>query len=58
MYIALHVPRVECLSGGIIRQIEIGFADPRRTYTKAFERYALELSRHMTIQDVAGHLGV
>ena len=58
VYIALHVPRVECLSCGIIRQIEIGFADPRRTYTKAFERYALELSRHMTIQDVAGHLGV
>src|SRR5262249_41296621 len=29
-----------------------------RTYTKAFERYALELSRHMTILDVARHLGV
>ena len=34
------------------------FADPRRRYTKAFERYALELSRLMTIQDVAQHLGV
>jgi transposase len=58
VYIALHVPRVECLSCGIIRQIEIGFADPRRTYTKAFERYVLELSRHMTILDVARHLGI
>jgi transposase len=38
--------------------VEIGFADPRRTYTKAFERYALELSRQMTILDVARHLGV
>jgi transposase len=38
--------------------VEIGFADPRRTYTKSFERYALELSRHMTILDVARHLGV
>jgi transposase len=42
----------------VIRQVEISFADPRRTYTKAFERYALELSRSMTILDVARHLGV
>ncbi|MDD3620404.1 MAG: ISL3 family transposase [Desulfobulbaceae bacterium] len=58
IYIALRVPRVECLSCGIVRQIDIGFADPRRTYTKAFERYVLELSRHMTIRDVARHLGI
>lgn len=58
IYIALHVPRVACLSCGIVRQIKIGFADPRRTYTKAFERYVLELSRHMTILDVARHLGI
>jgi transposase len=38
--------------------VEITFADPRRTYTRAFERYALELSRSMTILDVARHLGV
>ena len=36
IYIALHVPRVECHHCGIVRQIEIGFADPRRTYTKSF----------------------
>src|SRR5918998_2145905 len=34
------------------------FADPRRSYTSAFERYALELSRRMTIRDVAMHLDV
>ena len=33
-------------------------ADPRRSYTNSFERYALELSRRMTIRDVAAHLGV
>lgn len=58
VYVTLHIPRVECHPCGIVRQIEIGFADPRRTYTRSFERYALELSRHMTIQDVAKHLGV
>lgn len=56
--LALSVPRVECRACGMVRQVEIGFADPRRTYTKAFERYALELGRLMTIQDVAKHLGV
>ena len=42
----------------MIRQVHVGFANPRFGYTKAFERYALELCRHMTILDVARHLGV
>jgi len=33
-------------------------ADRRRSYTEPFERYALDLLRHMTIQDVAEHLNV
>lgn len=56
--IVLLVPRVECLVCGVVRQVEITFADPRRGYTRSFERYALELSRRMTIRDVASHLGV
>jgi transposase len=56
--IVLLVPRVECLACGVVRQVEIAFADPRRGYTRSFERYALELSRRMTIRDVASHLGV
>jgi len=56
--VTLPIPRVECPACGVVRQVEVSFADPRRTYTKAFERYALELSRSMTIQDVAHHLGV
>jgi transposase len=56
--IVLAIPRVECRRCKIIRQVTLPFADVRRRYTKAFERYALELSRLMTIQDVACHLGV
>jgi transposase len=56
--VALPIPRVECPACGVVRQVEVAFADPRRTYTKAFERYALELSRSMTIRDVARHLGI
>lgn len=58
VWIALAIPRVRCLACGLIRQVKLWFADPRRSYTTAFERYALELSRHMTILDVARHLGV
>jgi transposase len=56
--IILLVPRVQCLVCGVVRQVEIAFADPRRGYTRSFERYALELSRRMTIRDVASQLGV
>ena len=56
--IAFSVPRIECLSCGVVRQVEVGFAKPRRQHTRSFERYVLELSRFMTILDVARHLGV
>jgi transposase len=56
--IVLLVPRVQCLVFGVVRQVEIAVADPRRGYTRSFERDALELSRHMTIRDVASHWGV
>jgi transposase len=58
VFIQLPIQRVECLCCGIIRQVKIHFAEWRRSYTKAFERYALSLSKHMTILDVANHLGV
>lgn len=53
-----RVPRVECHDCQLTRQVAVPFADPRRRYTHAFERYALDLSACMTIQDVARHLGI
>jgi transposase len=58
VYLMLAVPRVECRRCGVVRQLAIGFADRRFSYTRSFERYALELSRQMTIKDVANHLNV
>jgi len=52
------IPRLECCECSVIRQAAIRFAEPRRTYTKSFERYVLELSRSMTILAVAKHLNV
>jgi transposase len=56
--VVFPIPRVECRACGVVRQVVVSFADPRRSYTKSFERYALELSRRMTILDVARHLNV
>jgi len=56
--IFLAIQRVWCMACDVVRQVKIGLADQRRSYTRSFERYALELLRHMTIQDVAQHLGV
>src|SRR3984893_12472893 len=52
--VLLHfpVPRVRCFDCGLVRQVKLGFADPKKHYTRAFERHVLELSRHMTILDV------
>lgn len=57
-FVTLDVARVWCPVCDRVRQVKIGFADPKKRYTRSFERYALELSRHMTISDVAKHLDV
>jgi transposase len=58
VWVTLDVARVWCPDCDTVRQVKIGFADPKKRYTRSFERYALELSRHLTIQDVARHLQV
>ncbi|MFH2122778.1 MAG: ISL3 family transposase, partial [Pseudomonadota bacterium] len=55
-YIKTEMTRVECKDCKTIRQSDIGFADPRFTYTRALGRYVLDLARHMTIVDVSKHL--
>ena len=39
--LVLPVPRVECRACGVVRQVDVAFADPRRSYTRRFERYVL-----------------
>src|SRR5918998_3772604 len=57
-FLVLPIPRTECRACGVVRQVDVTFAEARRSYTKRFERYVRELSRRMTIRDVAAHLGV
>jgi len=58
IFLDLDVQRVGCRQCDAVRQVDLGFADSRFSYTRAFERYVLELSKHMTILDVARHLSV
>ena len=57
-FVALEVQRVGCARCQCVRQDTLEFARPKKRSTRAFERYALELSQRMTIQDAARHLGV
>ena len=56
VFIEFAIPRIECLRCNIVRQVKVKFAHAQRTYTKAFERLVVDLSRYMTILDVARHL--
>jgi len=56
--IVLPIPRVECKNCSVVRQVDVPFAERRHSYTRSFERYVVDLCHHMTIQDVANHLGV
>ncbi len=52
------VPRIECRDCRIQPVLPVPFADPRRSYTRSFQRLVLSLRKSMTIQDVADHLQV
>jgi transposase len=57
-HIVLDVPRVGCRQCNAVRQVHVSFADARRGYTHSFERQVIQLSRMMTIQDIALYLDV
>jgi transposase len=58
VWIHLPIARVACQKCRMVRQVRVAFAQERVSYTRAFERYVLELSAYMTIQDLARHLQV
>lgn len=53
-----EVPRIECRDCHTEPVVPVPFADPRRSYTRSFERLVLELRESMTLKDVARYLGV
>ena len=53
VFIELDIPRVYCSYCKVVRQIKLPFARAHSRATKALERYVIELSRMMTIKDIA-----
>lgn len=58
VWIVLKVARLECKQCAAVRQASVSFAAGQHSYTKRFGRYVVELAHHMTLGDVAQHLGV
>lgn len=58
VYIEMDVPRVECQACGARKRVEVTFAEPKKRYTRSFERYVMELLQFMTPQDVSWHLDI
>jgi transposase len=58
VHVVLGIARVFCQKCWITRQVKVEFADEHQRHSRSFERYVLELSRHMTIKSVAEHLRV
>jgi transposase len=52
------IQRVWCPVCKFVRQTELSFSKKGKTYTRAFERYVLDLSQFMTIKDIANHLHI
>ena len=46
IFLDLDIQRVACRRCDTIRQVDLGFADSRLSYTRAFERYVLEPEAH------------
>jgi transposase len=54
----VDIPRLCCKDCGSIRQAHLAFADPKKHYTRSLERFAIDLCRVMSIQDVAELTGL
>jgi len=58
IFLVVNIQRLECLDCHCLKQVKLHFAEPKKTYTRAFARFVLELLKYMTINDVALHLCV
>lgn len=54
VWLVVEAPRVECISCGAVRRINLRIAEPRRKHTRLFERFVLALTKIITSQ-VLGH---
>ena len=58
VWIVLEAVRLGCRTCGAVKQAQVAFAPGQHRYTRRFARHALDLTRAMTMSDVARYLGV
>ena len=58
VFLVLHLRILKCRDCGAKRQESRDVAEPRRSYTRMFANYVLDLAKQMTIRAVAQHLRV
>lgn len=58
VWLCVKAPRVGCRECGCVKRIALKIAEPRRWYTRAFERFVLSLTKMMTLLDVSSLLGI
>ena len=58
IFFEIDVPKVECKACGAIKQIALGIAAPKKSYTKGFARSAISMLFGCTALFVATFLGV
>ena len=58
VFLVLHLRVLKCRDCGAKRQESRDVAEPRKSYTRQFANYVLDLVKQMTIQAVARHLRV
>ena len=56
--LVVKIKRLQYRDCHCLKQEKLHFADPKKTYTRAFARFVLDLLQSMTIDDAARHLGV
>jgi transposase len=58
IYLNVEVPRVQCKKCDALRQIELGFAEPRKRYTKCFAKETVLLVMATSIESAARRMRV
>lgn len=58
VWLHLHLHRLQCRSCGALKLEPLLIADAKCHYTRALARYVCELSRWMTLDAIARHLGL
>ena len=56
--LVVEIPRLQCKTCGAIKQPRLGFADPKKHYTRSLERFVTDLCHIATIADVAELTGL